>query len=194
MWLTSAIFGTTEFCLICKYARVYLNCTKLWIDAAVHKHCIMTFSTRIHLLHGSLRSWYTFFKDFSRTFEVHFQGLFFVLSNIHSRKMDFSNKTYRDHLIFSSQEKWWGGDLGMFLTFLDDLLYYGYNTGSNNSAWKGGVWGSSPGKFLLELVQNPAILDNSGGYTSLLLCHNKSRDCPFWNRLIHWTHNIHKYL
>ena len=32
-----------------------------------------------------------------------------------------------------------------------------------------GVWGSSPRKILLELVQNPAILDNSGGYTSLLL-------------------------
>ena len=26
-----------------------------------------------------------------------------------------------------------------------------------------GVWGSSPRKILLELVQNPAILDNSGG-------------------------------
>ena len=28
-----------------------------------------------------------------------------------------------------------------------------------------GLWGSSPRKFLLEFVQNPAILDNSGGYT-----------------------------
>ena len=55
----------------------------------------------------------------------------------------------------------------VFLTFLDDLLYYGYNTASNNSAWKGGL-GSSPRKILLELVQNPAILDNSGGYTSLV--------------------------
>ena len=27
----------------------------------------------------------------------------------------------------------------VFLTFLDDLLYYGHNTGSNNSAWKGGL-------------------------------------------------------
>ena len=45
------------------------------------------------------------------------------------------------------------------LTFLDDLLYNGYNIGSNR-----GVWGSSPRKFLLELVQNPAILDNSGWY------------------------------
>ena len=38
-----------------------------------------------------------------------------------------------------------------------------------------GVWGSSPRKKLLELVQNSAFLDNSGGYNSLLLCHNKSR-------------------
>ena len=31
-----------------------------------------------------------------------------------------------------------GGRFGyVFLTFLDDLVYYGYNTGSNNSAWKG---------------------------------------------------------
>ena len=32
-----------------------------------------------------------------------------------------------------------------------------------------GVWGSSQGKFLLEIVQNPAILDSSGGYTSLVI-------------------------
>ena len=33
-----------------------------------------------------------------------------------------------------------GGIFGyVFLTFLDDLLYNGYNTGSNNSAWKGGL-------------------------------------------------------
>ena len=36
--------------------------------------------------------------------------------------------------------------LYVFLTFLDDLLYYGYNTASNNSACKGGggVWGPPP--------------------------------------------------
>ena len=56
----------------------------------------------------------------------------------------------------------------VFLTFLDDLLYYGYNIASNNSAWKGGL-GVLPQKILLELVQNPAILDNSGGYTSLVI-------------------------
>ena len=44
--------------------------------------------------------------------------------------------------------------------------------GSNNSARKRGL-GVLPQKILLELVQNPAILDNSGGYTSLLLYHNK---------------------
>ena len=33
-----------------------------------------------------------------------------------------------------------GGSFGYeFLTFLDDLLYYGYNTDSNNSARKGGL-------------------------------------------------------
>ena len=132
------------------------------------------------------------FKDFWGTFSRTFQGLFFVLSNFNSQKqrstiMDFLNKTYRDHLIFSSPEKWWGERFGyVFLSFLDDLLYYGCNTGSKNLLERG-VWGSSPRKFLSELVQNPAILDNSGGYTSLILCHNKSRDCPFWNRLIHWN-------
>ena len=65
-----------------------------------------------------------------------------------------------------------------FNFFLDDLLYYGYIQ-AQTILLKRGVWGSSPRKILLELVQNPAILDNSGGYNSLLLCHNKSRDCPF---------------
>ena len=47
-------------------------------------------------------------------------------------------------------------------------------------AQTGGSGGPPPRKILLELVQNPAILDNSGWYiTSLLLCHNKSGDCPF---------------
>ena len=70
------------------------------------------------------------FKDFS---------VFFVLSNIHLRKNDqqwtFQIRHRRDHL--SLPEKWWrggGGFVYVFLTFLDDLLYYCYNTGSNNSA------------------------------------------------------------
>ena len=84
--------------------------------------------------------------------------------------MDFSNNT---ETIWSwVRQKNGGGILVCVFNFLDDLLYYGYNTGWNNSAWKGGGLGSSPRNFLLELVQNPAILDNSGGYTSLLLCHN----------------------
>ena len=29
--------------------------------------------------------------------------------------------------------------------------------------------GVLPQKFLIELVQNPAILDNSGGYTNLVI-------------------------
>ena len=32
-----------------------------------------------------------------------------------------------------------------------------------------GSGGPPPENFLLELVQNPAILDNSGGYTSLVI-------------------------
>ena len=130
------------------------------------------------------------FKDFWGIFSRSFQGLFFVLSNIHSGK-NYQQWTFQirhTETIWSwvPQKNCGKGGFGyVFLTFSDDLLYYGYNTGSNNSAWKE-VWGSSPRKILLELVQNPAILDNSGGYTSLL-CHNKSRDCPFWNRLIHWN-------
>ena len=58
----------------------------------------------------------------------------------------------------------------VLLTFLDDLLYYGYTTASNNSAWKReGLGGPPPEKILLEFVQNPAILNNSGGYTSLVI-------------------------
>ena len=60
-----------------------------------------------------------------------------------------------------------GGDWVCIITVLDDLLYYGYNTVSNNSL-KGGL-GSSPRNFLSDLVQNPAILDNSGGYTGLVI-------------------------
>ena len=58
------------------------------------------------------------------------------------------------------------------LTFLDDMMYYndGYNTVLNNSDWKRGL-GSYSRKFLTEIVQNLAIiiLDNSGGYTSLVI-------------------------
>ena len=116
------------------------------------------------------------FKEFSRTFLCSFKHPFTKkLSTV-----DFSNKTYRDHFISSLPEKWWGGGdfLYVFSTFLDALLHYGYKTVSNNSAWKGGM-GVLPQKFfLLELVQNPAILE---GTLAWLLCHNKSRDYPFWN-------------
>ena len=40
-----------------------------------------------------------------------------------------------------------------------------------------GVWGSSPRKSLIELVQNPAIIDNLEGTLAWFLCHNKSKDC-----------------
>ena len=53
-----------------------------------------------------------------------------------------------------------GGEiLVCVLTFLDDLLNYGYNTGS---AWKGGP-GVHPQKNFIRNNTNPAILDNSGG-------------------------------
>ena len=110
---------------------------------------------------------------FSRTFEVNFQGVFkdfslFFQTSIREKwsTMDFSNKTYRDHLILSSPEKWGGGGRFwyVFLTFLDDLLYYGYNTGSNNSAWKGGL-GVLPQKNFIRISTKSC---NSGWYTSLL--------------------------
>ena len=46
------------------------------------------------------------FKDFSRTFLCSFKLQF---AKKRSSIMDFLNKTYRDHLIFNSPEKWWGG-------------------------------------------------------------------------------------
>ena len=45
-----------------------------------------------------------------------------------------------------------------------------------------GVWGSSPRIFLLILVQNPAILDNSGGYTRYIWHMSASNTWTFpWN-------------
>ena len=131
------------------------------------------------------------FKDFSRTFLCSFKHPFAKKWSL----LDFSNKTYRDHLILSLPEKWWGGgEFGyVFLTFsvqFQMICCIGcimVIIQAQTILLERGVWGSSPRKFLLVLVQNPAILDYSGGYTSLLLCHNKSRDCPFWNRLIHWN-------
>ena len=64
--------------------------------------------------------------------------------------MDFSNKTYRDHWILSSPEKWCVVEEILGMWFLDDLLYYGYNTGSNNSAWKGGL-GDLPQKNSIRI-------------------------------------------
>ena len=88
------------------------------------------------------------FKDFSRTFLCSFKHPFAKKWST----MEFTNKTYRDHLILSSPEKWWGGGrLGyVFLTLLDDLLYYGYNAASNNSAWKGGL-GVLPQKIFIRI-------------------------------------------
>ena len=65
--------------------------------------------------------------------------------------MDFSNKTNRKSFDLEFARKMveeGGGRFGyVFLTFLDDLLYNGYNTGSNNSALKGGSGGPPSEKF-----------------------------------------------
>ena len=112
-----------------------------------------TASTRFP--HGSHRSWHTFFKDFWGTFSRSFQGLFFALSNIHSRKNDqqWTFQIRHTDTIWSWVRQKNGGGGGfryVFLTILDDLLYYGYNTVSNNSAWKGGL-GVLPQKIFIRI-------------------------------------------
>ena len=97
--------------------------------------------------HGSHRSWHTFFKDFARTFEVHFQGVFknfslFFQTSICEKMINNTFRKRHTETIWS-----WvrqrivgeGWDLGTmyFLFFLDDLLTYDYNTASYNIAWKG---------------------------------------------------------
>ena len=72
--------------------------------------------------------------------------------------MDFSNKTYRDHLILRSPEKY-----GFYQKYIMVIIQ------PQIILLERGVWDPPPRKFLLELGQNPAILDNSGGYTSLVI-------------------------
>ena len=106
------------------------------------------------------------FKDFSRTFLCSFKHPFAK----NDQQWTFQIRHTETILSWVCQKNGGVGDLGMcFFTFADDLLYYGYNTAWNNSAWKGGGSGSSPRKFLLDLVQNTAILYNPGGYTSLVI-------------------------
>ena len=125
--------------------------------------CIVTWFPQImtYLFQG-------LFKDFWGSFSRSFQGLFFQTSICEKNDQQW---TFQIRHTFGVCQKNGGGVGGfgyVFLTFLDDLLYYGYNTASNNPAWKGGL-GSSPRKISLKLVQNPAILDNSGGNTSLVI-------------------------
>ena len=64
--------------------------------------------------------------------------------------MDFSNKTYRDHLILRSPEFFFlgGGVFGYsFLTVLDDLLYYGYKYKLKQFCLKEGSGGPPPENF-----------------------------------------------
>ena len=138
-------------------------------------------------IHGSHRSWHTFlirtfqgllryiFKEFSRTFLCSFHrphSEYCPCSFQHpfAKKwstMDFSNKTYRDHLILSSPENGGGGIWVCVFNpfFLDDLLYYGDNTAWNNSAWKGGL-GVFPQNILIRISTKYC---NSGGHTSLFI-------------------------
>ena len=65
--------------------------------------------------------------------------------------MDFSNNTMQRPFDFEFARKMGGGGLGyVFLTVLDDMQYYGYNTDSNNSAWKGFL-GVLPQKFFIRI-------------------------------------------
>ena len=114
------------------------------------------------------------FKDFWGTFSRTFQGLFFVLSNFHSRKNDqqwtFQIRYTETIWFWVCQKNGGEGEIlvcvfNFFRWFAVLWLWYSLKQFS----LKGGVWGSSPRKKLLELVQNPAILDNSGGYTSLVI-------------------------
>ena len=107
------------------------------------------------------------FKDFSRTFLHSFKHPFAKKWST----MDFSNNTYRDHLILSSPENGGRGGFGyVYLTFLDDLLHYGYNTASNNSAWKGGLK-VLPQKNFIRISTKSCNSRQfwSGGYTSLVI-------------------------
>ena len=110
------------------------------------------------------------FKDFWGTFSRTFQGLFFVLSNIHSRKND-KPLTFKirhtETIWFWFRPKNGGGGIRVwvFNFFFNDLLYYGHNTASNNSAWKGGL-GVLPQKNFISISTKSF---NSGGYTSLVI-------------------------
>ena len=114
---------------------------------------------------------------FSRTFEVNFQ-VFKDFSLLFQTSIHKKNDQQCTFQIRHTETIWsWvcqkngGGDWGyVFLTILDDLLYNGYIIIQPQTILlERGVWGSSPRKLLLELVQNPAILDHFGGYTSLVI-------------------------
>ena len=83
-------------------------------------------------IHGSHRSWHTFFKDFSRTFEVHFQGVFkdfslFFQTSIREKMINnglVKKDKQRPYDLEFARNMGGGGGFGyVFLTFLDDLLY-----------------------------------------------------------------------
>ena len=131
------------------------------------------------------------FKDFWGIFSRTFQGLFFVLSNIHSWK-NYQQWTFYKVIQWPLDLEFaWkigGRFVYVFLTFLHDLLYYGNNTASNNSAWRG--YGGPPQKIFIRISTKPC---NSGGYTSLVIMPQKETA----NFEIDWyieTYNIHKYM
>ena len=163
-------------------------------------HMCVAFSVDgMHILRDSLKHAYLFCNDmvptdhdipFSRTFQGLLRDIFkeFSRTFLCSFKHPFAKKDQKWTFQIRHTETIWywirqknvfggggggEGDLGMcFLTFLDDLLYYGYNTGSNNSAWKWGL-----GK--------------------ILACNYVTIRVETVNFETDWcieTHNIHKYL
>ena len=101
------------------------------------------------------------FKDFSRTFLCSFKHPF-------AKQWTFQIRHTETIWSWVRQKKGegrgvWVCVFNFFRRFAALWLYYSLK----QFCLKGG--GSSPRKFLLELVQNPAILDNSGGYTSLVI-------------------------
>ena len=80
----------------------------------------------------------------SRTFEVHFQGVFkdfslFFQTSICEKMINiglFTEDIQRPFdLEFAKKKMVWGDKVYVYVfNFLDDLLYYGYNTDSNTFA------------------------------------------------------------
>ena len=121
--------------------------------------CAVTYITEYSWMwrHGSHRSWHTFFKDFSRTFEVHFQGVFkdfslFFQTSTGETMINNGNKTCRDHLTLSSKEKWGEGrDLGRCFQLKKMICCIMVIIQAKTNLLERGVWRSSPRKFFIRI-------------------------------------------